>query len=288
MTFPWRNYSKKELLYDFEKLKEDIQEDKITDNKIKKILTGYKSSNNFFQKERMSIRTQNKKSCKDFWKEKKDSIIAYQKKYQETHYKKDLFSIISYLNFCPAQFQPYAAGMIYKYFKAKKVFDPYAGWGDRCIAAMAMNIDYIGCDNNIKLRPCYEKMLQFYKDYTDSHIEMFFDKTEKLFKTIPKGSDLLFSSPPFFDEKTNIVEEYNNFDDDYVSFMEKSLLPIIKMGLKAKIPVCLYIPENMYKYIINIIGKAHKKFFLPGRPAHKDKKSGKNKMAKSNIIYCWV
>jgi hypothetical protein len=281
MEFPWRKYNNKDLIEDFKKLGEKIQNNKIKNNKIKKILFGYKSSNAFFQKERLKTRSQNKQDCVNFWDKNKNKIINYQKKYKEKYYERDLFGIISYFNFCPAQFQPFAAGMIYKYFNCKKVFDPYAGWGDRCVAAMAMNIDYIGCDSNIKLENCYEKMINFFDKYSNSNIEMFFDKTEKIFKAIPKDVDLLFSSPPFFNDKEKLIEEYYNSNDDYSYFMNKSLIPIVRAAFKEKIPVCLYIPENMYKVLSKIFGKATNKFYLPNRPAHD------NKMTKSNIIYCW-
>lgn len=283
MSFPWRKYSNNELIEDFEKLKKNINKDNIKNSKIKKILTGYKSSNNFFQKERMKTPLLNKQSCEKFWGKKKDYIRSYKKKSKK---KDDLFSVISFLNFCPAQFQPYAAGMVYKYFNAKKVFDPYAGWGDRCIAAMAMNINYIGCDSNIHLENCYEKMINFFDKYSDSAIELYFGKTEDMFKEIPKGTDLLFTSPPFFDEKGGKVEKYNNFNDNFIDFMTKSLIPIIKMALKAKIPVCLYIPENMYNYLNNFFGECTEKILLPNRGAHK-KDNVKTTKSKSNIIYCW-
>jgi hypothetical protein len=48
----------------------------------------------------------------------------------------------------PFQFPPYVAGMVYRYFNAKNVFDPYTGWGDRCLGEMVLGINYIGCDSN--------------------------------------------------------------------------------------------------------------------------------------------
>ena len=55
------------------------------------------------------------------------------------------------MNHPPAQFPPFLAGQIYKYFDATNILDPYAGWGDRCIAAMALDINYIGIDSNTHL-----------------------------------------------------------------------------------------------------------------------------------------
>jgi len=276
-TFPWRKFSSKELLEDFKKLSDNIEENKIYKNEIKKRLCGYNASNFFFQKERLKTKSQNKESSVEYWVKNKNYVKRFQKKYNQ-----DLFCAIVFLSFAPSQFSPYAAGLIYKYFNATKVFDPYAGWGDRCLAAMSMNIDYIGCDSNTNLQPCYERMFKEYSKYTNSNIDMFFGYSEEVFKKIPLNVDLLFTSPPFFSDKNKLVEEYYHTETDYDKFMKTSLIPIITKCLQKNIIVCVYIPENMYKYLKEYIGRSKKIIRLSTRnDTHNNKKS------KSNNIYCW-
>uniref|UniRef100_A0A0G4HFA4 Uncharacterized protein n=1 Tax=Chromera velia CCMP2878 TaxID=1169474 RepID=A0A0G4HFA4_9ALVE len=59
----------------------------------------------------------------------------------------------------PAQFPPATAAGIYSLLQAKGVFDPYAGWGDRCVAALARGVSYFGVDRNADLVPAYESLL---------------------------------------------------------------------------------------------------------------------------------
>lgn len=277
-SFPWRTFTREELKDDFFNLRRRIDKDNLKKYMIPKCIAGYNTSNYFFQKERMKIKSQNKISAIEFWKTKKKYIIEYQK----NNKGKDLLGTIVFLNLAPAQFPPYAAAMVYKYFGATKVFDPYSGWGDRCVAALAMNIDYVGCDSNTALSPCYAKMIHEYDKYSDSHIDLYFDKTERVMPYPPEGTDLLFTSPPFFNENNSLVEEYYNTENDYDLFMRNSLIPIVKNALSKSVTVCLYIPENMYKYLYKYVGKASKKIFMFKRS---DSHNGKS--SKSNTIYCW-
>ena len=72
--------------------------------------------------------------------------------YYDSHPINDLFGIIVFLNKAPSQFSIITACWTYKFFNANTVLDPFSGWGDRCIAAMSMNVDYTGCDSNDNLR----------------------------------------------------------------------------------------------------------------------------------------
>lgn len=275
MEFPWRKYTKDELIKDFEKLREKLRE-KLKDNPsmvIKRPIVGYKCSNAFFQKERMRVRSQNKLSGIEYWNKNYEYIQRYQS-------KNDLFGRVTFLSFAPSEFNAYVAGMVYKYFSATVVQDFYSGWGNRLLAAMALNIDYIGCDSNTRLEKPYEKMIDFFSGFSSSKVKMYFQPSETL-KCIPaKGVDLVFSSPPFFNEK--LVEEYPGTETDYETFMKKSLIPIMKKCLDAKVWFCLYIPINMYKDLKKIFGSARKKLVM------QSKLNNLNIIpSNSNTIYCW-
>jgi DNA modification methylase len=256
MSFPWRKENKKDLLKEYKKLSDRL--DNINEYKVKfpiqYLRTGMKCSNYFFQKERIKTKSQNKISCYDYWFEKKDKIIKYNKK-NKSH---DLFTTIVFLNHAPSQFPLMTAGIIYKYFGATKILDPYAGWGDRCIAAMAMNIDYIGIDSNKKLKPLYDRMINYYP--TDSKIEIIYDKSENV--NLKKlDFDLIFSSPPFWNKKkTILLEKYHGMDIDYDSFIHESLINLITTvwRFKPSVWICLNITKDMYDDIKKIIGPCKK------------------------------
>lgn len=139
---------------------------------------------------------------------------------------------------------------------------------------MAMNIDYIGVDCNKNLKKCYSKMLSYYE--TEGKIQIILDKSEKI-NINELNFDLVFSSPPFWNEKGHMIEQYNYTDSlDYITFLNTSLVPVIKKCLYKKIWVCLYIPANMYKDLLKIIGRANKKIKFNRRGSKED-----------GIIYCW-
>jgi len=50
----------------------------------------------------------------------------------------------------------------YKKIKDFSVLDPSSGWGDRLLAAMALDISYTGVDPNSKLHPRYKQMIDFF------------------------------------------------------------------------------------------------------------------------------
>ena len=271
--FPWRKYSKKELIDEFKKLKK-------YDKKCMKSLIGYKCSNNFFQKVRLKTPNVNNVNTFEMWKNPhiKKKVINYQ-----TKLKKDKFGALVYITHPPSQFPIILAKYIYKLFNCTHVFDPYAGWGDRCLAAMASDIDYTGTDTNIKLKTPYRKMINLYKPYSNSKVNIIFKKAEDYIKTNnnPKF-DLIFSSPPFWKKKHNkfvLQEKYNKCESNYYKFLNNSLITIIKYGQKNKIPVCMYINKKMYIDVSLKIGKCKKKINYNGRIG--------NQQYNADFIYIW-
>lgn len=82
----------------------------------------------------------------------------------------------------------------------KKWLDISAGWGDRLITAMALDMDYTGFDPNIELRPGHSAMIQRFGN--PKRHQVIYEPFEKA--TIPDGPyDVILSSPPYF-----TIEEY--------------------------------------------------------------------------------
>ena len=263
--FPWRKHSDEELLAEYLRLKIRLSKSKIT-FPILFSRIGYKCSNNFFQYERMNTAGYGRPSTLQYWKNNKKDIISFSK--QE---KRDLFSTLNYFNHAPSQFPIVTAGQIYKYFNATKILDPYAGWGDRCLAAMSLNVDYIGIDSNPKLKKHFTEMKKFFP--TKSNIKIISKKAEDV--NINKlDFDFVFSSPPFW-RNNKLLELYNNTEDDYKSFFKK-FSKLIDKCLKKDVWVCLYIPKDMCDDLVDVIGKYKKTI--------KIKTSNSKKI---EYVYCW-
>jgi hypothetical protein len=252
--FPWRKYSNEELIDEFEKLKEYPSFLRLT-HKTKFLPNsnmGKICSNYFFQKERMNTARYGHVNTVLFWKEKKEKIIEYNK---NNPHKGDLFATCQFLNKTPCQFPPTIASCIYKMFDASSIFDPFAGWGDRCISAIACDIKYLGCDTNKRLKPCFDKMTDFFD--INKNIRMIYDDCINILDRI-NFVDIIFSSPPFFDIQNKSIEIYKNdrYEDKFEQFMEECLLPLLKF--KRCKWICFHLPKNMYDYVKKKFRKSDK------------------------------
>lgn len=264
--FPWRINSEKELLDEYERLKNKSKSPIVFPLHISSI--GYKCSNAFFQYERMNTPGRGtRQTTIQYWYNNKEKIIKFSKKMN-----KDLFNSLNYYNYTPSQFPIINAIKLYIYFNATKVFDPYAGWGDRCLAAISLDIDYIGIDSNPNLEILYKKMIITYP--SKSIVNIIINKCENI-NIDDFEFDFVLSSPPFWNKNNKLVERYFNTESDYQTFLFNSLIPVMNKCLKKNIWVCLYIPELMYKDISNIVGKAQKQleFITAGK--------------RIATIYCW-
>lgn len=237
--FPYRKYSIDELLEEYEKLR-DYQPDKT----LRRKNIGYKCSNAFFQYERMNTPSQSNLSNIEYWKIHKSRVLKYQKKSDKNM---DLFGTIQYMNHAPAQFAPNIAVDLYSKFKATKILDPFAGWGDRCIGAMAKDLDYTGVDSNRNLKIPYREMTRFYPH--NSRIK-FINKPIEEVDLRKIEFDFVLTSPPFWDEKERRIEHYSDMTySKYETFMDHVFIPtILKCAQKAEWS-CYYIPQHMAKYV---------------------------------------
>ncbi len=280
MSFPFRKYTKNDLIKEYNSLKEKLMLEKIN-SQLKYSRIGSKCSNKFFQYERIKTPSQGKISCYEYWLKNKKKIIEYANKSNKK--SNDLFAFISFLNHPSAQFLPYIAGQIYLYFQAKKILDPYCGWGDRCIAAMSLNIDYIGIDSNDRLKTSYDKMINYYP--CNSDVEIIYDKCENI-DLLGLKFDFVLTSPPYWNEKKKILEEYNNCELDYDKFLNSSLIPLIYNCKKKdkNMWVCINMPKFMYNDVKKILGKCRKILKFSTNTNNKSINHGDRKI---NNIFCF-
>jgi hypothetical protein len=242
-SFPFRRYTAEELSEEFYKL----QTYKPTGKLVRRRL-GYKCSNAFFQYERMNTPTKSNLTNIEFWIKFRDKVIRYNA--QEGG--RDLFHTLQFLNHPPSQFPPSIALELYSKFGASIVFDPFAGWGDRCLAAMAMNIDYIGVDSNPNLKLPYKEMFRFYPHHSKVR---FINKPVEKVDVAKLDFDFVLTSPPFWDEKQHVIENYHGMGySEYSEFMDEVFIPtVLRCASKANWS-CYYIPKHMAEYVTKKTG----------------------------------
>ena len=196
-----------------------------------------------------------------------------------------------------------AAVQMYKKYKATRVLDFTAGWGARMIAAMALDIDYIGIDTNTDLKPGYAKIIKLLKPYTKSKVKMIWKEAQKVNYSKLGKYDYVFTSPPY--EYLEAYENMTNYEkkgskivqpsssqkikmDDSAKFYEEFLVPTLKNAYKY-LPrnkfICLNMPDIMYDKIKSRWKKVtkceeYKIIKRTGGPI------GKNRRGKE-LIYCW-
>ncbi len=122
-------------------------------------------------------------------------------------------------------FSPFVVVQTLRYFKARKILDLCAGWGDRLIGALARDdwIDYYcGIDPNKQLSNGYKNMIKtFSPKSSHSKYEMISQPTEMTHIPLPPHNnlyDLIFTSPPFFDKEVYLDDpDRSNYHDQSIN-----------------------------------------------------------------------
>ena len=164
------------------------------------------------------------------------------------------------------QFRPTQAMKVYCKFKPKKgILDFSAGWGGRCIGAMALGIPYVGVDANRLMEPTYKKMIKEYDP--NAKVQLFFQPSETVdFKRF--SYDLVFTSPPYF-----MLEEYEKMPQygSKEGFLNKFFKPVVDGAWAALAPggyMALNMPHDMYMAVRGLLPKIHSRMILPVSNRH--------------------
>ena len=276
--------TKEEALEDYEKLKE-INCKKINPRNH----YGNKAMDYFFFALRLQTKSKTGTTFKEFYESKrylKEGSYKRLYEYNLAHRKipivaaYDVFRLyVSSIN----AFKPLIAKELYCRYNPKTILDFSAGWGGRCLAAMAMDINYIGFDTNKSLKKAYNGMVKLYP--TNSKISIHFTDSSKV-DFSQYSYDFVFTSPPYF-QKTKPTEEYRNMPkyENREDFNQRFFFPVVENafnGLSKGGHFCLNIPIDMYDDIKKVLGKANKKY-----PLHiQSRYSGKTPVYKE-FIYVW-
>jgi hypothetical protein len=178
-------------------------------------------------------------------------------------------------------FKPLIAKWLYCTYQPTAILDFSAGWGGRCLGAMALGIPYIGIDTNTDLRPVYERMVREL-DPSDS-VSMHFKDAAAVDYSKFKY-DMVFTSPPYF-KTVRPIEDYAHMPRyaDRADFNARFLFPVIRSTYAHMArggTYALNIPDDMYDEIRTAgilpsrLHAKHRLFIQPrfakGNPKHAD------------------
>lgn len=172
-----------------------------------------------------------------------------------------------------SQFKPTLAKFIYEHFKATKILDPCAGWGDRLLAALSLDIEYIGFDPNVKLQPKYGDMIHDFampdkRDKFQIYNHPFEDSTQIL-KDHYNTFDMCLCSPPYFnfekysDENDQSMHKFPT-ENQWLKGFAYKLVDIVSDSLKMNGIFALHLCDNrdfrLTKPVVEYIKKCNFSF----------------------------
>jgi hypothetical protein len=187
------------------------------------------------------------------------------------------------------QFRPTEAMKLYCLLKPKiGILDFSAGWGGRCLAAMALKIPYIGIDANEKLEKPYNDMINMANP--DSKVTMIFKPSETITYSKYKY-DLIFTSPPYF--MLEVYEKMPTYESK-VAFLDTFFRPVIERAwnnLASGGHLALNMPVEMYEAVKKCLAPLKKKIELALAHRHAGNASGKKEFgtepAYKEYTYVW-
>jgi tRNA1(Val) A37 N6-methylase TrmN6 len=261
---------------------------------------GLKALDYFFFHHRIKAKTKKHISFyeairdKDTTKHLTELVKRYKKKdateYDEIGLLKAQYQVFQLYYGTINQFRPMVAKWVYYTLKPKvAILDYSAGWGGRALAAMSMDIPYIGIDANKNLEKSYDKMIATLEP--SAKIKMVFKPSEEVDFSKYKY-DLIFTSPPYF-----MIEEYEKMPayKSKAGFLEQFFIPVTLNSWKHLLPggnMALNIPEEMYDAIKDLLPKIKRTFILPLSNRHpvnavKTQTLGKEDRERHELIYVW-
>ena len=302
-TYPYRNISKQEAIDEFLRLRRLAETEINPRSHIGNRTVDWGT-------EKMRRKTKYRKYSHDeLWKNKKkrDKLLQFAKRiYRDYNYSKlrSLRNAIDLQWGTVNTMRPASAVQMYKKYKATSVLDFTAGWGARMIAAMALDIDYIGIDSNKSLKPGYDKIIKLLKPYTKSKVTMVWKEAQTVdISKLPKY-DYVFTSPPY--EYLEVYEHMTNYEnknsqikqpsssqniklDDSAKFYDEFIVPTMKSAYKH-LPknrhMCINMPDMMYEKIKkrwkpSTYNEEYQLVRRHGSNWNKSQRRGKE------LIFCW-
>ena len=303
-TYPYRNITARDAIKDFLRLRKLAQGDINPRSTIGNSAVDYGT-----EKARRKTKYRNR-SFVELWKnkERREKMLKFAKRLHKLNNPGNIHGAIRSaidLQWGTVNTMRAAAAIhMYKKYNATRVLDFTAGWGARMVAAMALDIDYIGIDSNKSLKPGYEKIIKLLKPYTKSKVKMYWQEAQTVDLSKVGKYDYVFTSPPY--EYLEVYENMTNYEkkgdrirqpsssqkikmEDSAKFYDEFLVPTLKNAYKH-LPrnkyICLNMPDIMYDKIKKRWKKVTKceDYSIvkrTGGPTGKDNRRGKE------LIFCW-
>jgi len=303
-TYPYRNITARDAIKDFLRLRKLAQGDINPRSTTGNAVVDYGT-----EKARRKTKYRNR-SFVELWKnkERREKMLKFAKRLHKLSNPGNIHGAIRSaidLQWGTVNTMRAAAAIhMYKKYDATRVLDFTAGWGARMVAAMALDIDYIGIDSNKSLKPGYEKIIKLLKPYTKSKVKMYWQEAQTVNLSKVGKYDYVFTSPPY--EYLEVYENMTNYEkkgdrirqpsssqkikmEDSEKFYDEFLVPTLKNAYKH-LPrnkfICLNMPDIMYDKIKKRWKKVTKceDYSIvkrTGGPTGKDNRRGKE------LIFCW-
>lgn len=178
------------------------------------------ASNYYHQVSRMKCGAKNFNSPLENWKDRKvvrhilGGLFTLGHKYVNSA---SLHNVIQLRTYIASQFKPTNAKGIYDFFKAERVVDPCAGWGDRLSGFFASPYtkSYFGIDPNTNLTEGYQQQIHDYGQLAPEKEAYIVCGCAEDPNIVYPECDLVFTSPPYFES-----EHYS--DDPGQSYLQYS------------------------------------------------------------------
>jgi hypothetical protein len=253
------NFTDKEVLEDFEKLREIgclYHKDMSTQ--------GNDVVNKYTAVERLNTVGKHKVNFYDVWSNRNalknekfvKNLIKYYHKTNPNYPEIKVWFRISNIYYSAISiFKPLIAMDIYCKYKPTSILDFTMGWGGRVVGACALDIPkYIGVDYNKNLKVPYGHFTKFLKKHSKTEIELHFQ--DALTVDYSKMNyDMVLTSPPYYNIETyggNVEKTKEIWDTEfYIPMFERTFKHLKKGG-----HYCLNIPKDVYKNVaLKVLGK---------------------------------
>lgn len=162
---------------------------------------------------------------------------------------------------------------VYRKYNPKHILDFCAGFGGRCVAAMAADIDYTGIDTNTDLKPAFDNIVLTLP--SKSVVRMIYQDAA----TVDYSAmhyDFVLTSPPYYN-----IEKYSHMAvKSKAGWNEWYRLVVRKIydGLQPGGHFCLNINVEIFNVIKSLIGDPCESHLLKAA----------NRLGYSEQIYVWV
>jgi len=287
-----REYSYEDIVKDYERL---VQIGCNAKKQSNKMLVGNRVVDAFTFTERLNTVGSKGIRFYDFWKNRSvytrknyvKKYLAFANKQHKQKPAKVWYNLFRFYFTSINCFRPLVAMEYYCMFSPKCVLDMTAGWGGRLVGACALNIpEYIGIDNNIRLKPAYQKLTHFLQPRTTTKIDMRFEDALNVDYSTLKY-DMVFTSPPYYD-----LEQYGNsssssqnspiIKEEWDETFYKPLFQKTYASLESGGHYCLNIPTELFERVcLQLLGKPWKIFPLK-------KSDRQNDVVKKYVEYVYV